>query len=207
MLQPYGWNNAKPRHSTSYLAPSILKILKPHLGRSILDIGCGNGSLTSRLSKQGHNIVGIDGDEAGISFAKVAYPSIKFSCISIYDSPFLVKQQVGLFDCIVSTEVVEHLYDPYALISLSSILLKPGGLLILSTPYHGYFKNFLISLLGGWDKHFTSLWTGGHIKFWSSKSIRELLHSCGFTVSKITTVGRIYPLSKSMIVLSNSPFS
>jgi len=71
------------------------------------------------------------------------------------------------FDTIISTEVIEHLYDPGKYLDIIEQVLQSngGGELILSTPYHGYFKNLLIALHGKTDDHFSPLWDGGHIKF------------------------------------------
>ena len=52
------------------------------------------------------------------------------------------------FDAVVSTEVVEHLYAPHELIRFSWEALKPGGHLILTTPYDGYLKNLALAVTG-----------------------------------------------------------
>ncbi|MBL4901134.1 MAG: methyltransferase domain-containing protein, partial [Desulfocapsa sp.] len=77
---------------------------------------------------------------------------------------------------VISSEVVEHIYDPRLYANNISKLLKPSGILLISTPYHGYLKNIALALAGAWDKHFTALWDGGHIKFWSYCTLKELLH-------------------------------
>ncbi|TAF47005.1 MAG: hypothetical protein EAZ64_01050 [Sphingobacteriales bacterium] len=81
------------------------------------------------------------------------------------------------------------------------ILIKNGGgELIISTPYHGYFKNLLIALTGNFDRHFTVLWDGGHIKFWSINTLTKLLEEKQFTVTKFVGCGRFPLLWKSMII-------
>jgi 2-polyprenyl-6-hydroxyphenyl methylase/3-demethylubiquinone-9 3-methyltransferase len=80
--------------------------------------------------------------------------------------------------------------------------LKPGGALILSTPYHGYWKNLALAVTGKLDDHFTALWDGGHIKFWSRGTLAQLLEEAGFRVERFVGVGRLPFLWKSMIVRS-----
>ena len=75
-----------------------------------------------------------------------------------------------------------------------------GGEMIISTPYHGYLKNLLISLLNGWDKHFTVLLDGGHIKFWSKKTLSQLLNEFGFSIIDFKGAGRFPYLWKSMFI-------
>ena len=77
-------------------------------------------------------------------------------------------------------------------------LLSKNGKLFISTPYHGYFKNLLLSLTGRLDNHFTALWEFGHIKFFSIKTLRTLSVETNFKIVKYSGVGRFYPFWKSM---------
>lgn len=106
------------------------------------------------------------------------------------------------FDTIISTEVIEHLYDPLEFLRFChSILAKNGsGEIILSTPYHGYLKNLAISLSNGWDHHFMALQKGEHIKFWSKKTLNRALSLSGFEPVAFSGVGRLPFLWKSMIL-------
>jgi 2-polyprenyl-6-hydroxyphenyl methylase/3-demethylubiquinone-9 3-methyltransferase len=80
--------------------------------------------------------------------------------------------------------------------------LPADGYLIVSTPYHGYLKNLALSLFGAWDGHHTALWHGGHIKFWSRRSLTTLLAQNGFEVVTFTGVGRLPFLWKCMILVA-----
>ncbi len=80
-------------------------------------------------------------------------------------------------------------------------VLVSGGYLIISTPYHGYLKNLAIAIANKFDSHFTALWDGGHIKFWSKQSLSKLLFEEGFDVKKFVGAGRFPYLWKSMILL------
>ena len=84
-------------------------------------------------------------------------------------------------------------------------LLEAGGTAIISTPYHGYWKNLALALTGKMDAHFTALWDHGHIKFWSVHTMGELLRGAGFVNLRFIRVGRIAPLAKSMIVVAKKP--
>ena len=70
----------------------------------------------------------------------------------------------------LSTKLVEHVVSPQA------------DVLIYSTPYHGYLKSRALALSGKLDAHFTVLWDGGHIKFWSRRILTALLQEAGFLV-------------------------
>jgi 2-polyprenyl-6-hydroxyphenyl methylase/3-demethylubiquinone-9 3-methyltransferase len=106
------------------------------------------------------------------------------------------------FDAVVSLEVVEHVYDPLAWARSCHAALRHGGLLVCSTPYHGYVKNLAIALSGGFDKHWNPLFTGGHIKFWSRQTLVHLLERADLVPEKFVGAGRLPYLWKSMVITS-----
>jgi 2-polyprenyl-6-hydroxyphenyl methylase/3-demethylubiquinone-9 3-methyltransferase len=173
-------------------------------GAKILDLGCGNGSLTAALSLRTWKVFGVDASESGIHNAREAYPWITFSCAEI-GSELPAMYGLDNFDAIVCAEVIEHVYSPRALVKCAFELLRPGGLFIITTPYNGYLKNLLLSVSGHMDRHWTVLWDGGHIKFWSWKTIREVLEEGGFADPKFIGAGRIPFLWKSMVVTCRRP--
>ena len=168
--------------------------------RRVLDLGCGNGALCGSLAEAGFNVTGYDPSEEGIEFARRTYPQCQFSLFGVYDDPATLSG--AHFDVVVSTEVVEHLFLPRALPRFAAQVLQPGGHLVLSTPYHGYIKNFALALSGKFDSHFTALWDGGHIKFWSRATLTKLLEEEGFLVTGFIGAGRIPYLWKSMILVA-----
>ena len=106
------------------------------------------------------------------------------------------------FNLVVSMEVVEHVYSPRQWARGCYKALKPGGFLICSTPYHGYLKNLALSLFNKWDSHWSPLYEGGHIKFWSRKTLTKLLSDAGFRAEGISFrgAGRLPYLWKSMLL-------
>lgn len=185
-----------------YLVNPALAILTKQPHRRIFDLGCGNGAIAADLQSAGFDVTGIDVSESAIAHARLAHPNIKLHVGSAYDD---LAGSYGLFPVVVSFEVVEHLYSPKAFARTVFDLLEPGGLALISTPYHGYLKNLAIALTNGFDAHFTALWDHGHIKFWSERTITELLTEAGFTSLHIQRVGRVAPLAKSMIVTARKP--
>ena len=71
---------------------------------------------------------------------------------------------------------------------------------MISTPYHGYLKNLVMAATGKMDAHFTVLWDGGHIKFWSRKTLTQLLEEFGFEVIGFKGSGRFPYIWKSMFI-------
>ena len=205
MYLEYAYKNGATNPSHAYLCPAIehgLSVL-PKRAR-VLDIGCGNGSLTAAWAKREWVVTGVDLSESGIAQAKASHTNIAFHRMPA--GPELIEHfGEGYFDAIVSAEVVEHLYAPRDLARCAFRLLKDGGVLILTTPYNGYLKNLIVAAAGTMDKHWTVLWDGGHIKFWSWKTIRCLLDEAGFITPEFQGAGRLPLLWKSMIVRAWKP--
>lgn len=169
-------------------------------GASILDAGCGNGAFTASIATGKYTIIGVDLSDSGIATALARNAKASFRQLSVYDDFRSVKADG--FDGIVSLEVVEHLYDPKAFAANIAASLRPGGTLVLSTPYHGWLKNVVLAVTGKMDRHWHSERTGGHIKFWSRASITALFQEQGLTVTHFKGVGRLPYLWKSMLIVA-----
>jgi 2-polyprenyl-3-methyl-5-hydroxy-6-metoxy-1,4-benzoquinol methylase len=200
----YGWSRSGGDSSHGYLVAPIVKELDALFrGRRarILDLGCGNGHVSACIAAMGHEVVGFDASPDGIEIAKKAHPAVDFEVLSVYDDD-LANKLGASFDAVVSLEVIEHLFYPKRLFEQARALLKPGGRLLLSTPYHGYLKNLAISLAGGWDAHFSPAWDGGHIKFFSPRTLGAMAREAGFTGVRFGGAGRVPYLWKSMLLFA-----
>lgn len=202
LVDDYGWQTESGPQSCGYITPKIISILKSLDSQRVADIGAGNGALCRVIKKSGIDVVGIEYDKKGVDVAQKNNNDIKFYNFGVQDNPLEILAHESQFDAIVSTEVVEHLFSPHLLPRYAHPLLKKGGHLVISTPYHGYLKNFAIALLNKWDHHHTALWHGGHIKFWSNATLTQLLEENGFKVTQFYGVGRLPFLWKSMILVA-----
>ncbi|MHB1231533.1 MAG: class I SAM-dependent methyltransferase [Burkholderiales bacterium] len=195
----YGWEDAAPTQAHDFIYPVLRAMLADDRQRSILDVGCGNGAVALALLEEGYDVVGLDASESGIALANAKHPG-RFFTHDLAQEGLPPALAGRCFDLIISTEVVEHLYDPRRYVRFCRAALKPGGEIMISTPYHGYLKNLVMAVFGKMDKHFTVLWDGGHIKFWSRRTLTALLEESGFCVTEFRGAGRFPYLWKSMLI-------
>lgn len=196
----YGYPDASAPHAHQYLVAPILSLLDS-TNRTILDLGCGNGSLVKCLVAKNFNAYGTDASEKGIKIALEKFPE-RFALQNLSTDELPAQFSHLKFDTIIATEVIEHLYDPRKFVSFCKKILMEngGGDLIISTPYHGYLKNLILSVFGKWDNHANPLWDGGHIKLWSKNTLIKLLQEQGFAITKFVGCGRIPYVWKSMVI-------
>lgn len=198
----YHYQNSNPRYHHAYLVTPLLEMLSQikasqNTPLRVLDLGCGNGSLSHLLAQHDYEVLGLDNSEQGIAIAKTSFPDCKFIEADIYDLPDA--NLFNTFDIVIAVEVIEHLLYPKELVRYAKKCLKPDGRLILTTPYHGYLKNLIIALTGKMDEHFTVLWDMGHVKFFSVPTMTKLLQGEGFTDIQFQFAGRMPFLWKSML--------
>lgn len=160
----------------------------------ILDAGCGDGFFTSQLRKARHQAVGIDISERVIAQARER--GAEFIVLPLESRyPF----EDATFDVIFSSEVIEHLLDVAVVFKEWNRVLKPNGLLVLTTPYHGFIKNLLIVCFN-FKRHFNV--EGPHIRFFTPIILKNLLYEHGFKAVSLRYYGRFWPIAKGMFIIA-----
>jgi len=202
--QVYEWHGVRPPYSHSYLLPKLKPIIAARdwpEGASALDFGCGNGSLTNWLSGEGFRAVGVDLSKSGIEVAKRAYPALFFST----DTSAENIARSGPYDLALCIEVIAHCFEPDVEIKKVFDSLKPGGMLILATPYYGYLKNLALAITGRLAEHRSVASSAAYVNLFTIASIGRLLREAGFADIAVARVGRIAPLAKAMLVTARKP--
>ncbi|MDP3719079.1 MAG: class I SAM-dependent methyltransferase [Acidobacteriota bacterium] len=208
-VNPDDWGEAQPGPLNGRIGLELAELLvtlvrqQPDV-RSICDLGCGNGYLAGRLGALGHRVVGLDASVPYLEAARQYYASdnVTFRRAVFGADADLAHEDEAAFDLVISSDVIEHLYRPADLIETAARLLRPGGRLIVGTPYHGYWKNLAISVLGKWDEHHGVHWQGGHIKFFSVETLSQLVGNAGFSDIRFHFYGRAPWFWKNMICVA-----
>ena len=115
-------------------------------GLRILDIGCGAGLLCEPLTRLGAQVIGVDPSASNIAAAKLhadkGHLSIDYRCTTVEEMD--VRER---FDIVLAMEVVEHVSDVGMFLSRCAAMLKPGGVMVVSTLSRTW-KSFALAIVG-----------------------------------------------------------
>lgn len=142
------WNPEGPFKPLHWLTPARMKYLRatigfhygiaddaiePFKGLSVVDIGCGGGLACEPMARLGASVTGVDADANAIKVAKAHAAEQDLHINYITGAAEDLTDKKKTFDIVLALEVIEHVSDPAVFMSLCSKLLKPGGILIVST--------------------------------------------------------------------------
>lgn len=162
-----------------------------------LECGSGEGHLVAEAAAKGAEAEGMEISQAAVDRARRAHPACSFRVHPVDERPWPVAAQS--YDVVVAFEVIAHLPWPRELLLGAAEVLRPGGQLALTTPYHGPAKNVALASLA-FDRHFNV--DGEHLRFFSDRALRQLLSESGFTVERVTHLGRRWPVWADTFVVA-----
>jgi len=161
----------------------IIDKLMPDKGK-ILDIGCAMGFFINVAKEDGWEVTGIDLSEEAIKYAKKRF-NYDVRCTSLDKAGF----KGASFDVITMFDLIEHVEYPDLLIKQCYGLLKPNGLLVITTPNSGSVVAKLLSKR--WEEYKRAR---EHIFFFSRKTLTDMLVKNRFKVVKSHTAGRYFQI-------------
>ncbi|HET9137545.1 MAG TPA: methyltransferase domain-containing protein [Candidatus Kapabacteria bacterium] len=105
----------------------------PQSAKTILDIGCGSAWVARTFLPQGKIVYSLDASEKNPSEALRRFPSEKH--FGVAGDAFALPFANNSFDAVIAAEIIEHVVDPAAFVAEAVRIIKPGGRVIISTPY------------------------------------------------------------------------
>ena len=155
--------------------------------KKVLDIGCGDGHLSEKMSLNGCEVTGIELDEKS---SQKAQKYSKELITGDVESIELKDKYINYFDFIIFADVLEHLKYPSQVLNQFNNFLKEDGHIIISLPNVANWRIRFNLLTGNFDYQSYGILDEGHLRFFTEKSAKKLLSESGLKISNFDiTVG------------------
>jgi SAM-dependent methyltransferase len=149
--------------------------------KSILEFGCGEAPLGAALKqRQKCRVVGIEIDPRAAAVARKRIDDVY--CGDAREIVSLIKEK---FDWIIGGDIVEHIDEPWSFLSDLRKVAAPGGHLLLSIPNIAHAAVVSDLIRGRFDYVYMGLTCVGHLRFFTKRTIEEMLSIAGWTVVEI----------------------
>jgi SAM-dependent methyltransferase len=163
------WDLERLEATAEWLAAVV-----PHSAR-VLDAGCATGALIGYLQREGFaDVVGLDPSPVAIAHARQAY-GVPAVTGSFMDPP----RDLGQFDLVVLSHVLEHLVDVQGAVASLRSLVKPGGAVYIEVPDAMRYHEFLVAPFHDFNTE--------HVNHFSDRLLSRLMRTSGFEVRELHT--------------------
>jgi 2-polyprenyl-6-hydroxyphenyl methylase / 3-demethylubiquinone-9 3-methyltransferase len=157
---------------------------------TILDIGCGGGLVAEPLARLGAKVTGIDPAPENIEAAKAHAKGVGLEIAYRAETAEAFAASGRTFDAVLLLEVVEHVPDVGAMLKAVAPLVKPGGIIIVST-LNRTLKAYVLAIIGAelvlrWLPPGTHDWN----RFVTPEELRRALKEAGLNLTDVT--GMVY---------------
>lgn len=144
----------------------------------LLDVGCATGEFLAAAKARGWQAHGVEASEIAAAHARESH-GVDVHTGTLED----VRFPDASFDVVTMWDVIEHLQHPRAVVERVARLLRPGGLLGLTTPNIGSLRYYVQG------RRWWVVGPNEHIFYFSPATVDRLLRRCGFDVTHIDTFG------------------
>lgn len=166
----------------------IYSLIKPQT--KVLDVGCGAGKLGAALRNKNCLRVGIEFDQRLADKARPNYDQLLLADIKdLVELPFAL----GYFDIIVFADILEHLVRPEDALTNLRRYLSDDGYILICIPNVANWQARL-NLFWGRFNYEPGIFDGGHLRFFTLKTVKKLIQESGYRVVFIKSRNRIIKL-------------
>lgn len=169
-----------------------VQALVPGNARRVLDLGCASGGLGAALkARQAAEVVGIELDPA---LARDAAERLDDVVVGDLEQLAGALPALGEFDCLIAADVLEHLRDPWQVLTAFGALLAPGGTAVISLPNVRYWDTFrALGVRGVWPRLDEGIFDRTHLRWFTLVDARALLEDAGLHVDHVSPIYRLRP--------------
>ncbi len=186
--------DAKPEDYFSGSRSGFIDKLDPDTDRSILEIGCGEGSTGAyaKATKKCGRYVGVELMPGPGERAKLRLDEVYVANIETFDIP----EPKGSFGALIASEVLEHLVDPWAVLRRLYPLLAPGALVFAGSPNIAHISTIRMLMKGRWDLEDAGRMDRTHLRWFTPGTYAQMFRDCGFEVLSVEPHGSMGPRQK-----------
>jgi 2-polyprenyl-3-methyl-5-hydroxy-6-metoxy-1,4-benzoquinol methylase len=170
-------------HYPDFANPELLEKI-PLSARTILDVGCAQGALGADYLRRNPRarVLGIDIDPEAVAHAKERISEVYCGDVEAAPMPFAVPDGI---DCITYGDLLEHLVDPWALLTEHAKYLTPDGTILVCMPNVEHWS-FVAQLLSGqFDYHDQGLFDRTHLRWFTPRMMARALTNAGLELADI----------------------
>lgn len=148
-------------------------------GIRVLDVGCACGTNLMKIREENPSaeLYGIELNEKPAAIAR-CFGTIVNADVEKLDRP----DWEGMFDSVITADVLEHLRDPWTAVRHLARVLKPGGAILASVPNVNYVANVGLMLQGHWDYADAGILDRTYLRFFTKQTTRELFEGAGLEI-------------------------
>ena len=159
-----------------------LKSPRPFEGLRLLDIGCGGGLLSEPMARLGAEVVGADAAPKNIEVARLHANQVGLDIDYRAETAEALLAAGESFDAVLAMEIVEHVAEPPAFVQACHDLLRPGGVLVMST-LNRTARSFAAAIVGAeWVMRWLPKGTHEWSRFITPEELSAMMQAAGLKV-------------------------
>jgi 2-polyprenyl-3-methyl-5-hydroxy-6-metoxy-1,4-benzoquinol methylase len=163
----------------------------------ILEIGCGNGATGALALREGKcgSFIGVEMFAPVAAEAAQVLTEVLVGNVEEMDLPFAPAS----FDALIMSEVLEHLVNPEQTLARLALLIKPGGLVMASSPNIAHWKVIKNLIAGRFDYEESGVMDRTHLRWFTPRSFQQMFENAGITVDSVTPIMPPMPLAARLL--------
>ena len=170
---------------TPYLTKARMSKISPYIRGDVLDLGCGSWGRSAVLEEHRAKVrsyTGIEYAAGSVELLRKNYPESTFYTRNLDREPLNLDKK---FDCILMIALIEHLFNQQHVMSEVAEALKPGGVIVMTTPTP--FGNDVVHRIGGGIGLFAKAAVDDHIVIYNRHRFGIMAKEVGLVIKEYST--------------------
>lgn len=170
----------------------------------VLEVGCGTGATGALALKRGRagHYVGIELFDSAAASAREVLSEVVVGDVEAMDFDW----QPAAFDALIMSEVLEHLREPWAVLRKLSRYVRPGGLVLASSPNISHWRVIRELVHGHFPLADQGVFDRTHMRWFTPESFVAMFEGAGFSVDRVRPVTPFSPRTQVFSALTRGRF-